>query len=46
VHRITNIIESTPEEKKVCCAVFLDVVQAFNKVWHEGLNYKLSSILP
>lgn len=46
VHRITNIIEKTLEEKKVCSAVFLDVAQAFDKVWHEGLIYKLKLILP
>jgi hypothetical protein len=34
VHRITNIIEHAPEEKKDCSAIFLDVVQAFDKVWH------------
>ena len=34
------------EEKKVFSAIFLDVAQAFDKVWHEGLNYKLSSLVP
>jgi hypothetical protein len=33
-------------EKKVGSAIFLDVAQAFDKVWHEGLNYKLRIILP
>jgi len=46
VHSITNIIENALEEKKVCSAIFLDVAQAFDKVWHEGLNYKLRTILP
>jgi len=46
VHRITNSVENALEEKKVCSAVFLDVAQAFDKVWHEGLNYKLRTILP
>jgi hypothetical protein len=46
VHRITNIIEQTLEEKKVCSTVFLDVTQAFDKVWHEGLNHKLKLFLP
>jgi hypothetical protein len=46
VHRITNIIENKLEEKKICSAVFLDVAQAFDRVWHEGLNYKLRTILP
>jgi hypothetical protein len=30
----------------ICSAIFLDVAQAFYKVWHEGLNYKLRTILP
>ena len=46
VHRITNIIENALEEKKVCSAVFLVVTQAYEKVWHEGLNYELRTILP
>jgi len=41
VNRIINIIENALEETKVCSAVFLDVAQAFDKVWHEELNYKL-----
>ena len=46
VHRITNVIEQALEEKKVCSAIFLDVAQAFDKVWHEGLNHKLKLLLP
>ena len=46
MHRITNIIENAPEKKKVCSTIFLDVAQAFDKVWHEGLNHKLRTILP
>lgn len=46
VHRITNIIEKSLEEKKICAAVFLDVAQAFDKVWHKGLEYKLHRDLP
>lgn len=46
VHRITNIIEKALEEKKVCTTVFLDVAQAFDKVWHEGLIHKLRNLLP
>jgi retron-type reverse transcriptase len=29
------------EGKKVCTSVFLDIQQAFDKVWHKGLLYKL-----
>jgi hypothetical protein len=46
VHRITNLIEKALEEKNVCSAVFLDVAQAFDKVWHRGLVHKLEQLLP
>lgn len=46
VHRITNIIEKSLEEKNICAALFLDVAQAFDKVWHEGLIHKLKRFLP
>jgi len=46
VHRLTNTIERAFENKEYCSAAFLDVSQAFDKVWHEGLIYKLSKILP
>lgn len=42
IHFKTTFLKSL-EEKKVCRALFLDVAQAFNKVWHEGLNHKLKS---
>jgi hypothetical protein len=46
VHRITDIIEKTLENKGVCSAVFLDIAQAFDRVWHRGLLHKLRSTLP
>lgn len=46
VHRVTNVIEKAFEEGEFCPAVFLDVAQAFDKVWYEGLYYKLNLILP
>lgn len=46
VHRIAYSIEEALEQKKVCSAVFLDVAQAFDKVWHTGLEYKLKTQLP
>lgn len=46
VHRITDIIEKALEEKQICSTIFLDVAQAFDKVWHEGLIYKLRQLLP
>lgn len=46
VHRIVNEINRSFEEKKYCSAVFLDISQAFDKVWHEGLFFKLKKLLP
>jgi hypothetical protein len=46
VHRIIEAIEQAIEEKKICTTVFLDVSQAFDRVWHKGLEYKLRSLLP
>lgn len=46
IHRITDVIENTFERKQVCSTVFLDVAQAFDKVWHKGLIYKLNRFLP
>ena len=34
------------EKKKYCDVVFLDISQAFDKVLHEGLLYKIKSSLP
>jgi hypothetical protein len=31
---------------KVCSAVFADIAQAFDRVWHNGLLHKLRSTLP
>ena len=46
IYRITHNISQTLEKKKYCSAVFLDIQQAFDKVWHEVLLYKLKKILP
>jgi hypothetical protein len=46
VHRITDIIEKTLENKGVCSTVFLGIAQAFDRVWHRGLLHKLRSTLP
>ena len=45
IHRIAHNISQSLEKKKYCSAVFLDIQQAFDKVWHEGLLYKLKKIL-
>ncbi|VVC37748.1 Reverse transcriptase domain [Cinara cedri] len=46
IHRLADAISCSPENKQYTSAVFLDVSQAFYKVWHPGLLYKLKKILP
>ncbi|KAL4136298.1 hypothetical protein QTP88_007846 [Uroleucon formosanum] len=41
VHRIVDNIASTLENKHYCNALFLDVAEAFDRVWHKGLLYKI-----
>lgn len=38
-HRIVIEIKETIEVKKMRAAVFLDIEQALDKVWHEGLLF-------
>jgi len=45
-HRVVNEIVTSLEERALCTAVFLDVAQAFDQVWHIGLLYKLKASLP
>lgn len=45
-HRVVNVISETFEKKQYCSATFLDVQQAFDRVWHKGLLYKIKSVLP
>lgn len=40
-HRVVNKIRESLENKKMCSSVFLDIEQAFDKVWHPGLLYKI-----
>jgi hypothetical protein len=44
-HRIVCINEAL-ENKQYCSAAFSDISQAFKKVWHTGLPYKLILSLP
>ncbi|KAL1124532.1 hypothetical protein AAG570_001158 [Ranatra chinensis] len=41
-----NQISFALEKKEYCGGVFLDVAQAFDRVWHPGLLFKLKRILP
>ena len=46
MHRLAHYIRQCLEEKQFCSSVFLDVRQAFDKVWHIGLLYKIKKLLP
>lgn len=46
VHRLVEKIQSGFEAGKYCAAVFLDISQAFDKIWHEGLLYKIKLNFP
>lgn len=46
VHRIVNVIRETFEVKHYCSALFIDISQAFDKVWHNGLIWKIVHTLP
>lgn len=46
LHRITGTIEEALEKGQFCVAVFLDVAQAFDRVWHEKLIEKLFNLIP
>ena len=43
-HRVTDKINKAFEEHKYCSEVFLGVSQAFDKVWHQGLLYKIKKL--
>lgn len=46
VHIVTNTIEEAFNNKQICAGLFIDVAQEFDKVWHQGLIYKLYRDLP
>lgn len=41
IYRVVNTISIAIEKKLYCSAVFLDITQAFDKIWHTGLLYKI-----
>ena len=45
-HRLANNINHALEAREFCTAVFLDISQAFDKVWHPGLLLKLITLPP
>ena len=46
VNRLYSIAQKALEDGNSCTAVFLDISQAFDKVWHPGLLHKLKHFLP
>jgi hypothetical protein len=46
VHRLTDETSTALENKEYCSGLFLDIVQEFDKVWHDGLLYKLKLFMP
>ncbi|EDV94243.1 GH23903 [Drosophila grimshawi] len=44
--RVTQFILGAYEKRQYCSAVFIDISEAFDRVWHEGLLYKLIRLLP
>jgi hypothetical protein len=45
-HRLVHKINEALEPKQYCSTAFLDVSQAFDKVWHTELLHKLWQFLP
>ena len=45
-HKIVHKINDDLDNKRFCTAAFIDFSQAFDKVWHKGLLYKLKQALP
>jgi len=45
-HRIKDVINKSMENQQYFTAAFLDVGQAFDKVWQPGLLFKIRRILP
>lgn len=45
IHRVYRTIRNSLENKEYCSAAFLDIQQAFDKVWHKGLLCKIKSSL-
>jgi hypothetical protein len=45
-HRLVNKIHNDLENKRYRSAAFIDISQAFDKVWHTGLFYKLRFAFP
>ena len=45
-HRLSDSVSRALEKREYCSAVFLDINQTFDKVWHPGLLFKINQTLP
>jgi hypothetical protein len=45
-HHLIRVLNDALDNSQYCSAAFLDISQAFDKVWHRGLLYKLKRSLP
>jgi hypothetical protein len=43
-YRIIHTIHQALEDKQYCTSVFSDVSQAFDKIWHAGLLFKIKKV--
>ena len=41
VHSVVNCISKAIDENEFCTAIFVDMAQAFDKVWQDGLLFQL-----
>ncbi len=46
VSRVVSTIRTAFEHKEFCPVLFMDISQAFDRVWIEGLLHKISSYVP
>jgi hypothetical protein len=46
IHHVSKTIRNSLEKKQFCSSAFLDIANAFDKVWHLGLISKLRQSLP
>jgi len=46
VTRITSEVRTAFEHREYCSAIFLDIIQAFDRVWLKGLMHKNITLLP
>lgn len=46
VHRLVKKLHKEFDAKKYCATAFFDISQAFDKVWHDGLLFKIKQNLP